>query len=87
MGRVVARSTRLPVLQKYHLDISNIQHYPKLQISAMKVRLLRLTTSAISIRYIKVLQWIMPLGLAEIILLPQAEGLIFKAPKKATLPE
>ncbi len=29
----------------------------------------------------------MPVGLAEITLPPKMEGLVFKAPKKATLPE
>jgi len=51
MGRVVARSAKLGVPQKYHLDISNIQHHPKVGLSAIKVRLLTPKYYAISRRY------------------------------------
>ncbi len=56
-------------------------------VSAIKVRLSKPLNPFISIRYIKVLQCMMPVGLAEITLPPQTKGLVFKVPKKVTLPE
>jgi len=50
-GRRGKDGQALCALQKYHLDISKIQHHPKLQISAMSGRLFVPKYIVISMRY------------------------------------
>ena len=84
---VGGRLAELRVPQKYHLDISKIQHHLKCEISAMLISLLAPINPFVSHRYINILQSLIAVGLAGIAFHLQTGGLVLKIPNKAILPD